>query len=86
MNTENKKYYASLEYRISQRTIERAYEGTPFANAAGRIDFYKENMGKMEGACGKYVNSRREAELYFKRWFPNIFEEEETRIVLKKAL
>lgn len=77
-----KKYYASLTFRISERSIERAYENTPYPNDDGTIDYYKENMGEFSAIGAYWVDSYEEAEEYFKRVSPTVWKEEDTRISL----
>jgi hypothetical protein len=80
----NKKYYVALQRRVSDRVIERAYEGHPDPNADGLIDFYKDIIGEYESLAGLQVDSYEEAEQYFDRHFPTIRREDETRIIIRE--
>lgn len=79
----NNKYYAVLEHKISNRTIERAYENTPHANADGTIDYYKDMIDQYVSLAGVIVNSLEEAEEKFEKLYPTIWEEDETKISLQ---
>lgn len=78
-----KNMYATLSYRISERTIERAYENHPYPNADGTIDYYRERVGKFDTIAGFRVESEQEAWDYVRSMYPVIMAEEETQIEFK---
>jgi hypothetical protein len=79
-----KRYYAILERVISERVIARCYESTPYPNADGTIDYYRDKMGEWDSLAGIRVDSIEEAEQYLMSTFPTIYREDKTRIRLKE--
>lgn len=84
-NGNSGKYFGMLEFKISQRTIEREYENTPSPNADGTIDAYEKHMGEFESFCSRFFNSYEEAERFYETNYPTIWEEEETQITLRRV-
>lgn len=78
----NATYYATLERKVSERVIERAYESSPSPNDDGTIDHLTEMLGQWEVLSGFRTYSYENAENYFKRQYPTIWEEDSTRIVM----
>ncbi|MFS0558271.1 hypothetical protein [Brevibacillus sp. 179-C9.3 HS] len=74
--------YFSFEYKVSQRTIDRAYEDNPIGtNADGTIDYYQSVMGQWDSFAGRNIGTLDQAVLVFQTDFPTIYREEETRLV-----
>lgn len=78
------KFYASLERKITEEVINRAYRNHPYPNADGTIDCYEEHMGEFETLSAFRVDTLEEAENQFDTRYPVIRKEDETRITLKQ--
>ncbi|MCK2000317.1 hypothetical protein MZM54_02800 [[Brevibacterium] frigoritolerans] len=78
------KYYASLERKVTEEVINRAYRNTPFPNADGAIDCYEEHMGEFETIASVRVDSLEEAEQHFYSRYPDILKKDETKVTLNQ--
>jgi hypothetical protein len=82
---EDKKYYCSLERKITDKVIERIWQlDGPTAYEDGYMDYLKEKKGKYKAIAGAQFDSYEEAEGYYSNRYKTIFSEDEWRIVVRK--
>ncbi|MEC0276842.1 hypothetical protein [Peribacillus frigoritolerans] len=77
---EKEQVFCALEFQVSGRTIERAYEDTPYANADGTIDCLEEQMGEYLGVESNWFDSYEHAKESFASKYPDLHEEETVRL------